>query len=411
MSREWLFVSRRHSDRASCGVAARWNVRVAPTAGRGLARLFGVFAVLAAMVWVQSASAVEPLAAPLAFAQATGPEQRLAPSDARAWLAQVKEATTRRNYQGVFVVTLAGTTRSARVVQYWHEGQSFQRIETLDGQAKRILRHNEWVQIQWPQERVVNIEQRAWLPSFPAFLNSARSLAVTSDSAASTASTAAVAVAGAVDFTEFYEVQWLGRDRLAGLDASVVWLKPRDRYRHGLRLWSEAKSGLLLRADLLNPGGEVLASSGFSEVSLDVRPQPQEVLRAMSRLEGYRVTRPVVVRTRLDAEGWQLKSAVPGFVPVQVFRRSLPPADPGAPAGDAAADSSDVLQAIFSDGLSAVSVFLEPFNAKVHTRAVQTTLGATQTLMRRQGDWWVTAVGDVPAVTLASLAQAFERRR
>ncbi len=345
---------------------------------------------------------------PVKAAAAPGAEARWAASQARAWLSQVQEATARRNYQGIFVVTQGGTTRSARVVQYWQGGESFQSIEVLDGQAKRILRHNEWVQIQWPQERVVNIEQRAWLPSFPAFLNAARAFPGSSSGMVASSGSGSPEV---TDFTDYYEVHALGRDRLAGMDAAVIWLKPRDSFRYGLRLWSEARSGLLLRADLLNGAAEVLASSAFSEVSLDVRPQPQEVVRAMNRLEGYRVTRPVVVGTQLEAEGWQLRSAVPGFSPIHVFRRSLPPAQPGQAAEGSAEDSQDVVQTIFSDGLSSVSVFLEPYNAKVHTRAVHTSLGPTQTLMRRQGDWWITVVGDVPAPTLKALSQSFERRR
>ena len=38
------------------------------------------------------------------------------------------------------------------------------------------------------------------------------------------------------------------------------------------------------------------------------------------------------------------------------------------------------------------------------------SVGATQTLMRRQGDWWITVVGDVPAATLKMFATALERR-
>jgi sigma-E factor negative regulatory protein RseB len=40
-----------------------------------------------------------------------------------------------------------------------------------------------------------------------------------------------------------------------------------------------------------------------------------------------------------------------------------------------------------------------------------TSIGATQTLMRRQGDWWVTVIGDVPAVTLRAFANGLERKK
>jgi sigma-E factor negative regulatory protein RseB len=319
----------------------------------------------------------------------------------QAWLAQMREGSTRRNFQGVLVFNTDGRSRSARLVHYWQGGESFQRVETLDGQPRRVLRRNESVQVQLPGEKIVRLQQRDWIPMFPAFLNA---------SAADSSETAV-----AKNFGGFYEVQWLGRDRLAGHEAVVAWIKPKDQFRFGYRLWSEAKTGLLLRADLVGPAGEVLSSSGFSEVTLDVKPQPQEVTRAMSRLEGYRIERAASVKTDFEAEGWQWKPAAPGYVPVRVVKRALPESLSARPESSAGAEipavGPEVLQAVFSDGLNSVSLFVEPFNAKVHNQPMHVALGATQTLMRRQGDWWLTVVGEVPASTAAALSQSLERRR
>jgi sigma-E factor negative regulatory protein RseB len=38
-------------------------------------------------------------------------------------------------------------------------------------------------------------------------------------------------------------------------------------------------------------------------------------------------------------------------------------------------------------------------------------MGATHTLTRRIGDWWLTAVGEVPPKTLAAFAQGLERTK
>jgi sigma-E factor negative regulatory protein RseB len=42
---------------------------------------------------------------------------------------------------------------------------------------------------------------------------------------------------------------------------------------------------------------------------------------------------------------------------------------------------------------------------------MRTAVGATQTLMRRHGDWWVTVVGDVPPATLLMFANGLERKK
>ena len=59
----------------------------------------------------------------------------------------------------------------------------------------------------------------------------------------------------------------------------------------------------------------------------------------------------------------------------------------------------------------AVRLFLEDFDPRRHGQPGAQALGATHTLTRRLGDWWLTAVGEVPQQTLLAFAQALERRK
>jgi sigma-E factor negative regulatory protein RseB len=79
-------------------------------------------------------------------------------------------------------------------------------------------------------------------------------------------------------------------------------------------------------------------------------------------------------------------------------------------AGKDAVDQQ-VLQTIYSDGLTYVSVFIEPFQPQRHTRPMLASVGPTQTLMQQQGDWWVTVLGDVPPATLRLFAKGLERSK
>jgi sigma-E factor negative regulatory protein RseB len=84
---------------------------------------------------------------------------------------------------------------------------------------------------------------------------------------------------------------------------------------------------------------------------------------------------------------------------------SAPP--PGAdPAG-----APSLLQAIYSYGLTHVSIFIEAFRPSAHVPEPVIAMGATHAVARRQGDWWITVVGDVPPATLRQFAQALERRK
>jgi sigma-E factor negative regulatory protein RseB len=325
----------------------------------------------------------------LASAQpATVPEPaRLEPSlakDVRSWLSRIQEAPSRSNFEGTFVVTVGGAVSSARIVHFQDGVNQYERIESLDGKARQVFRHNNLVTTFWPQTRVALVEEREKLSSFPALLRR-----------------------GDDRIADYYDVRLHGIDRIAGLDAHVLSLTPRDPYRFGYKLWADKDSGLLLRADVIGERSELLESTAFSDVSIGVRSQPELVTKAMKKLTGYRVARPVLTPAQLDKEGWVQRREVPGFRLVSCIKRPLNLAG-DADAGPAA---PQVLQTTYSDGLTHVSVFIEPYSPQHHARTLETSIGATHTVMVRQGDWWFTVVGDVPGATLHSFAKAFDRLR
>jgi sigma-E factor negative regulatory protein RseB len=200
-----------------------------------------------------------------------------------------------------------------------------------------------------------------------------------------------------------YELRPDGSARVAGREATVVVLEPRDALRYAQRLWADRSTGLMLRADVIGPGAErpVIESTAFSEIAIGVKPQPETVLKAIRKIDDYRIVRPRQKRTTLEAEGWALARPVAGFRLAGCLRRVMETAGVDAP----------VVQAVFGDGLTHVSVFLEAYDPQRHRNEIQLRQGATATLTRRQGDHWVTVVGDVPPSTLPLFADAIERRR
>jgi sigma-E factor negative regulatory protein RseB len=301
--------------------------------------------------------------------------------DVRTWLGRINDAASQRNYQGTFVVSGGGAVSSSRIAHFCEGPSQFERIESLDGKARQVYRHNDRVHTLWPASRFAVIEQRDPVTSFPALLQ-----------------------AGFDRVAESYSVHVQGMDRVAGHEAQVLQVRPRDAWRFGYRLWAEKDSGLLLRAEVLGERGEVIETSAFSEVTIGVRPQPEAVLQGMKRLDGYRVVRATLEPARLDAEGWTVQRAAPGFRMVSCIKRPIELDDGNQPA-------AQVLQTVFTDGLTHVSLFIEPFSEKRHARAFTASVGATHSLMQRKGDWWITVMGDVPAATLQAFADGLERKK
>lgn len=306
----------------------------------------------------------------------------LSANEARAWLTRIHAAARSGNYQGTLVYSSGGQLSSSRVWHFSVGEQSYERLEALDGRQQRITRHNDIVHTFWPQTKVAVVEKRETLAAW--------------------ATTPQRVDPQALDQ---YELRREGSSRVAGRDAAVLLLEPRDALRYAQRLWADQITGLMLRADVMTgssrSGRAVLESTAFSEVEIDVKPQPDLVMQHMRKLDGYQQVRPQQRRTTLEAEGWALPKPVQGFRLAGSMRRGM----------QTTGDDEAVLQAVFTDGLTHVSVFLEPFNAQRHQAEVQAQQGATSTLMARRGDHWVTAVGDVPAATLKLFSLAFERIR
>ena len=329
----------------------------------------------------------------MADAQAMPPVVTPKGLDAAALIKRVQDSGLRHSFIGTFVVSSSGQLSSSRITHFCDGQNQIERIETLDGQMRQIFRHNDAVHVLWPRTRQASIEQREVVRDFPSALSAEG--------------------AGALDQ---YEIQAGADDeRVADHAAQVVLLKPRDSYRFAQRWWLERDSGLLLRADVLGEHGEVLESAAFSSLQIGVRIQPQLLLQEMNRLDGYKVSRTVLERTDLEREGWNLRVPVAGFRPVSVVRRPGNPAlRSAAPVGLGAAPSAEtetMLQAIYSDGLTHVSIFIEPYQLETGRSEAVITSGATHAVTRRQGDWWITAVGDVPASALRQFTQALERRK
>ncbi len=324
---------------------------------------------------------------PPSVAVAAGEAAALPATEARAWLTRIRSAASSANYQGTMVFSVGGTMSSSRVGHYAVGDQTYEHLEALDGRQQRILRHNDAVHTLWPQTRVAVIEKRETRAAWSTTPQQVDPQAL-----------------------ERYEMRREGAARVAGRDATVFMLRPRDLLRFPQRLWADEATGLVLRADVIGqPEGAtaapaVLESTQFSEVAIGVRPRPETVLQELRNprsLDGWRVVRPQQQRTELAAEGWVLQRPVAGFQLAGCVRRGM----------ETAGDEASVLQAVFTDGLTHVSLFVEPYQPQRHRGELRARQGATGTLMQRRGEHWLTVVGDVPPATLKLFAEALDRRR
>lgn len=344
---------------------------------------FKYFSLLALYLWVQVAT---NFVAVQAQSQTSPQAANPAPAAVEAksindWLLRLHEASKRRSYIGTYVVSSGGQMHSAKI---WHvcEGtQQVERVESLTGAPRSTFRHNDKVVTFMPEQKVARSEKREVTGSFPELVQSADNR-----------------------IAEFYKLKAEGVERIAGLESDVVLLIPKDAMRFGYRVWTEQKKGLVVKLQTLDSDGRVLEQAAFSELQLDAPVKMEKLLQMMGKVDGYRVEESALLKTTASAEGWKLTTPVPGFKPMSCYKRPMAGAS-------AAAVIDEPMQWVFSDGLASVSLFVEPFDRQRHIKESAMSMGATHTITRQLGSYWLTALGEVPMSTLKQFASGLERKK
>nr|WP_144830440.1 MucB/RseB C-terminal domain-containing protein [Cupriavidus gilardii] len=321
-----------------------------------------------------------------AVATAQTSEPTLARRDAAAWLGKIHRAAQRENYVGTLIYQRGSVMHASRIQHYSDlVNNEYERLETLDGKPREVLRQNDMVHSLIPEAKLVVIEKQDAKDRFPALLSTTKS-----------------------DVLDLYEMRRLPPERVAGMECEVFWLVPHDSARYAVRLWAEKTSGLLMRAQTVGEGGKVLEQVSFSQIEIGVPSEKQKILGAIKQARSWNQYEIHYQPANVAEEGWQIGVPVKGFQKIREVRRPL-----GDLRGRQGADSSEVfevLQVVYSDGLTGLSVFIEPVSAQRARREGVAALGATQVVVRKVADFWITVVGEVPAATVKQFAAAVEYR-
>lgn len=300
---------------------------------------------------------------------------------AQAWLRKIQSAAQRLNYLGTFVYQQGNQMRTSRITHLFEGRNEIEKLEILDGKPREYIRKNDEVICYVPEARTLQIEQRVMHDVFPAMLADTP-----------------------LNLTEFYEVHMGESGRVAGHDSQTIVLEPKDNLRYGYRLWAEKSTGLLLRAQTLNEKHEVVEQISFTQLSIG-NVDPGRVKTSFSNTTGWRVDKATMSAANLT--GWTVKSLPVGFKKIRDVKRMLPEVSATSVAATTAqAVHREVTQIVFSDGLAAISVFIEPGSQSRTEGSMQQ--GAMNIIGRRYGDFWLTIVGEVPAASLRQIANSIE---
>ena len=285
--------------------------------------------------------------------------------DVAQWVARMNQALTTLDYHGDLVYLHGGQMEALRL---YHAGGASvrERLVSVSGVPREVIRDG---------GRIVCIGTSA-APSLYADGGSAAPLL------------GALPGPGGVGLDPYYSLVLGGTERIAGLDAQQVEVRPRDAYRYGYRLWLERATGLPLKSVRFGADGRAVEQIMFTRIALNERPSEADL--GTIAIEGagqVALDRPQPAST--TTAPWRVISPPDGFV----LRLQRPPA----------ADAS--VHLVYSDGLANVSVYVEPLRAQVPAFSGAANRGALNLYGRVLEGRQITVLGDVPAATVERFAQ------
>jgi len=290
-------------------------------------------------------------------------------AEALDWLRRIHEATQKLSYTGTFVYQQGGRTETSRITRFVDAGGDIEKLEVLNGAPREIVRTRDTVRCYLPDSRVVKVDRRTAERGFPGLLPER------------------VNALG-----RHYDIAMGESRRIAGFDCTSVVLKAKDNLRYGYRLYADKASGMLLRAVTFDDTGEV---EQFMFTQLSLGKVTRDMVKPRRTTSKWRVEDAAAAPASLA--GWGLSAELPGFRKVVELKRRM--------------DSRPVGQVVYSDGLAAVSVFIEPLEGRSASRTGLASMGAIHIYTREVANHMVTVVGEAPAVSVQRIADAVEYRR
>lgn len=279
-------------------------------------------------------------------------------------------ADKRSNYEGIFVLRKSDKMVSMRVVHGVDDRGVWESMEALNGEARKIVRHNNEVVSIYPERKLVTVskmgDKLGLHPILPENLDR---------------------------LGNYYTVNQMGEDRIAGRATSVLDVQPKDAYRYGYRYWLDDETRVLLKCDLLDENGAIVEQMMYTAFSNHVDAPPSAF--DIPALEGY-------TRKTLDKGSgrqadivWRPREIPQGFMLTQSTVRE--------------GEGGKTHHLMYSDGLASFSVFIEPAKNSAHRLEGASNMGALNVYGMQMEGMQITVMGEVPEATVATVAESMER--
>ena len=307
----------------------------------------------------------------------TTPSQK----EAMQLLQRIAVAAQKLNYTGTFVYRSGSQSETSRIVHLANNGNQSERLVVLDGSPREVVRHNDEVKCFLPEDRLVIVEPRGQRRAFPALLP-----------------------ASLAGLAEHYSIDKNGLARVTGFDSQIIRIEPRDSLRYGHQYWIDLGSGMLLKGEVFDERGTVLESIAFTELRIGEPTSPDAIKAGggSNQAKDFWHVRQVRLSEIRDSVPWQFRVELPGFRRQSAMRRNIT---------QDGVQTQETLHWVYSDGLSAYSIFVSPHRSSVRFDEGLQTMGAISMARRLVDGHEVVVIGDLPSSAINLVAAGVVGRR
>ena len=298
--------------------------------------------------------------------------------EALIWLQKIAAAPRQYNYIGTFVYSSGNHIETSRIIHLVDDAGEHEKSEVLDGAPREVIRNNDEMRCYLPEQKTVVTEKR-WLKKvFPALLPQPLS-----------------------NLDDSYIVKKGGQERVSDYTCQVIELQPRDDKRYGHKWWVDLQTGLLLKAAVMDKD-QVVEQFVFTQLKIGGEID-KELLKSKysAKAAGWSTTNLISSTVGSGKLGWQVKDSPLGFKKVIEMKRNL------------SGKSMPVSHIALSDGIAAVSVFIEPASGQASppVEGLYHSRGAINIYTRTLKDNIVTTVGEVPPATVMQIGDSVVSHR
>ncbi|MBT8106706.1 MAG: MucB/RseB C-terminal domain-containing protein [Gammaproteobacteria bacterium] len=295
------------------------------------------------------------------------------PASPQEWLNRMSSAVENVSYEGTVVRVRGDASEALKVARVVSDGVVREKVIAQEGSGLEIIRNGNEVHCILPERESVLVEEWNDQSTLFSSLPSSR-----------------------VRFGNEYDVAIVREERIAGRKSVLLAIRPHDEYRYGHRIWLDKETGFPLQTKLVDERGNAIAQVKFADIRLDHEIHA-DALAPSYNIETFTwLTEPRRTRTQTVESEWRASEVPAGFRAVSVHAEKMPGND------------DLVTHILFSDGMAMVSVFIaRRAGANIEGKS---KMGSTNSYSVSTDEHVVTAVGEVPAVTVEAIARAMRRQ-